>query len=199
MSAILPWGKTVFFFWFGGSKCDTSETPRSTRTFFLSSKKVYTDMNTCNTMCLYISFMVYDHICTWPWKLYLPPESQKYAIFFMDTELQHYGTERVCRLKFSPVHRFSHSPDISVAQGSSKGERSASSPVLELILMALLGKKKEKVRLCGLELFLLALRSDSVWGEQLRQERQLLTFIFHLWLGRDGAASRSTPGAGTPL
>lgn len=139
-------------------------------------------------VCIFCSVQsVCTYICTGPWKSYLPPESQKYATFCMGTELlQRYGTERVSRLKFSPVHWFSHSLDTSVARGFSNRERSASSPVLELILMALLGKKKEKVRLCGLELFLLALRSDSVRGEQLRQERQLLTFIFHLWLGRDG-------------
>lgn len=50
--------------------------------------------------------------------------------------------------------------------------------------MILLGKKKEKVHLYGLEQLLLALKSDSTRGEQLRQERQLLTFIFNPGLGK---------------
>lgn len=166
MSAILPWGKKLSFSSDLGAPGVTQVRSPESQDFFFSKQKIYTDMNMCNTVWLYVSFTVYNQcvpICTGPWKLYLPPESRKYAIFFMDTELlQHYGTERVSRLEFSPVHRFSHSLDTSIAQGFSKGESSASSPVLELILMALLGKKKEKVRLCGLELFLLALRSDSV-------------------------------------
>jgi len=51
--------------------------------------------------------------------------------------------------------------------------------------MILLGEKKQKVHLYGLELLLLALKSDSVRGEQLGQERQLLALIFSLWVGKD--------------
>lgn len=47
------------------------------------------------------------------------------------------------------------------------------------------GEKEEKAHLYGLELFSLALKSDSARGEQLRQERQLRTFICNLWLGKD--------------
>lgn len=51
--------------------------------------------------------------------------------------------------------------------------------------MILLGEKKEKVHLYGLELLLLALKSDSTQEEQLGRERQLLTLIFNLRLGKD--------------
>lgn len=67
--------------------------------------------------------------------------------------------------------------------------------------MTLLGEKKEKVHLYGLELLLLALKSDLIQEEQLRQERQLLTFIFNLLLGKDitNTVLCTIPQSGTPL
>lgn len=148
MSATIPWGKIEFFFWFGGSRYDASEIPETTRIFFKVSTKIYGDMNTCNIVCLYVSFMLYGQ-CV----LIFAQGHENCICLLNHRNMQYFSWI----LNYSSIMELRESVDWNSLQFTGflipltlqlhrvfQRARSASSSVLELILMALLGKKKRE-------------------------------------------------------